>query len=663
MSEPSEPSDIFERLYRAAVDWRAALMTVFAILGCVVVVALIATVGAANRQRDAALERQSRSYEVMIRTRTVAASIAEAEATLGRFVISGDKALGRLYYDKWLYAGQHIKRLETDTRSNPGQAQLVAALQRAYQKRGEELAEVASYSNYKRNMSALGRYYDMRDTPALNAVKQRLDAILEHERRRLLLRSQDAQTSLEHSNAVARILMAFGILLVCFAALLGWMMVRAETRRAAADAATEIERNRAHELEAAVASATAELQEQARVREATEARLRQSQKMEAVGQLTGGIAHDFNNMLAVVLGGLELAKRHLRSRSEDAERHIESAMEGANRAAVLTRRLLTFSRSDALLPDAVLPVELIAGMSDLLDRVLGDGITVSTSSTPPEWAVFADRHQLENALLNLAVNARDAMDGRGRLTIATGAATLQAREVGENEPGDYVTIAVSDTGSGMEPEVLERVFEPFFTTKPVGKGTGLGLSQIFGFVRQSDGEIGIVSVPGQGTTVTLYLPRHLADAVAERAQAEAPAPVGLSDLPLHILVVEDDPRVLSASCAALAELGHRPVACGDPREAAATFDGMERCDLILSDVLMPEMTGPEMIASLGTRVDTVPIVYVTGYTGDASEALETQGATVLRKPFTLAGLEDAVTVAVSQARTHTDRHRRAGARG
>jgi signal transduction histidine kinase/CheY-like chemotaxis protein len=418
------------------------------------------------------------------------------------------------------------------------------------------------------------------------------------------------------------------------------MTVRALGERAIATAEAETERQRAEELEAAVAHATAELMDR-------EARLRQVQKMEAIGQLTGGIAHDFNNMLAVVIGGLELARRNVDD-PEQATRHIDNATDGANRAAALTRRLLAFSREEALKLEPIEPGPLVTGMSDLLDRTLGDAITVIARDAGSGWLVRADRYQLENVILNLAVNARDAMDGRGRLTIVTGGIALAAEAIGTCPAGDYVTIEVTDTGCGMPPEVLERVFEPFFTTKPLGKGTGLGLSQIFAFVRQADGEIGIVSEPGKGTTVTLYLPRYIG-AADQAAPEETPAIVAPSE-PLDILVVEDDPRVLAATMGALAELGHHPLACDDPRAALALLDRVGGVDLIVSDVLMPQQTGPEMIAALAARYGHVAVLFVTGYAGEAGGEAEFGGHFVLRKPFTITGLERAIGDAMAAPR-------------
>jgi CheY-like chemotaxis protein len=354
-------------------------------------------------------------------------------------------------------------------------------------------------------------------------------------------------------------------------------------------------------------------------------------------------------MLAVVLGGLELAKRNL-SDAVRAGRYIDSATEGAHRAAALTRQLLAFSREEALKPEPLDPGKVIAGMSDLLDRTLGDAISVSVLDGAEDWRIHADRHQLENALLNLAVNARDAMAGRGALTIAAGTIALAQNAIGGCNAGEHVTIAVTDTGCGMTPDVIERAFEPFFTTKPVGKGTGLGLSQIFAFVRQSDGEIAIRSIPDEGTTVTLYLPRF----GAQREREDVPAPTPADEQQpqyagLRILVVEDDPRVLVATLGALEELGHHATGCDDPLAAPALLDADLLLDLVVSDVLMPGRTGPEMIAALDPRHAHLAVLFVTGFAGDAA-AIDFGGRHVLRKPFTLAGLERAIAEAMAHGR-------------
>ncbi|MGN6059021.1 MAG: ATP-binding protein, partial [Sphingomicrobium sp.] len=417
----------------------------------------------------------------------------------------------------------------------------------------------------------------------------------------------------------------------------------------------ESETERAEALEVAVRERTQELWEanqalkaEAHEREAAEAQLRQVQKMEAVGQLTGGIAHDFNNMLAVVVGGIDLALRRLNGPRREVMMHLNNAMEGATRAAALTRRLLSFARSEPLLPERVDSTELIGGMSDLLDRTLGERIRIEVDPNPDAWPIYVDAHQLENAIVNLAVNARDAMEGEGLMRISTENVHLAANQVGDIRPGDYVKISVTDTGCGMPPDVLDRAFEPFFTTKPVGKGTGLGLSQIFGFAHQSGGEVGIESQVGRGTTVSIYLPR-----TEKAAEVRVhPAVQRREDANVHvagarILLVEDDPRVRTATVGALEDLDYEPVACGSGAEAIELF-AAEQFDLVISDVIMPEMTGPELIRHLkSTSSHDFAVLFVTGYVGDR-ENDDLRSHELLRKPFTVGALAGAVAAALSR---------------
>jgi CheY-like chemotaxis protein len=361
-------------------------------------------------------------------------------------------------------------------------------------------------------------------------------------------------------------------------------------------------------------------------------------------------------MLAVVVGGLDLARRRLETEAEEVGRHIDNAMEGANRAAALTRRLLGFARAEPLLPEAIDPGALIDGMSDLIDRTLGERVIVTTKVAADAWPVWVDPMQLENAIINLAVNARDAMDGAGRLEIAVDNVTLAEGEIGQAKAGDHIRVAVTDSGCGMTPQVLERVFEPFFTTKEVGKGTGLGMSQIFGFVRQSGGDIAIRSAPGQGTTVSLYLPRGNKAAVPI-SMMPAPIQTSIPARPVEkrmaeepVLIVEDDPRVRAATTAAIAELGYRPIACGSGEDALILLGEHGEIRLMITDVVMPGMTGPELGAAVRTRHPGVGILYVTGYAGEAAEGGELEGEAVLRKPFTISALEKAVDDAMHRTR-------------
>ncbi len=622
--------------------WRARLWLALAASGiAALIVALVLWLASANRARDAALDLQSTSAERIILAATFETTMARSEAALGRFVISGDRSLGTLYADAWSKSGVLLDRLETAARDDAVQRRRVVDLRTAWKARGDELAETAIRTTYRQNNEALATYYRIRTSPALDRLGTLTEGVIGHERAVLGRRTTAADFRIDRSNTLTTWVSIVGILLAAIGGVLAFTSLRAAQRR-------RREEQRSADLEDAVAERTAELSAanarlvgEMATREAAEARLRQAQKMDAVGQLTGGIAHDFNNMLAVVLGGVELAKRRMTDGKGDPTRYLDSAMEGANRAAALTKRLLAFARAEPLLPTATDADALIAGMSDLLDRTLGERITVHHLARADGWAIFADRHQLENALLNLAVNARDAMDGAGTLTIATAHVALRHGDVADLDPGDYVRIAVSDTGTGIDRAVLDRIFEPFFTTKTNGKGTGLGLSQVFGYARKSDGTVTVDSIVDTGTTVSLYLPRHAVEAAVLSTTGNdraTPPPAH----PATILVVEDDRRVLAATVDALHELGHRPIACFGPDEAIAQLRRHHDVSLLLSDVLMPGQTGPELAAELRTIRPDLKVVFVTGFTGDIASADAFGSDIVLRKPFTIGALGCAI---------------------
>ncbi|WP_254601960.1 CHASE3 domain-containing protein [Sphingomonas bacterium] len=386
------------------------------------------------------------------------------------------------------------------------------------------------------------------------------------------------------------------------------------------------------EARAAVIAARAEMQ----AREEVEAQLRQIQKIESIGQLTGGIAHDFNNMLAVVVGSLELAQRRAADPIRLA-RHLADAREGAERAATLVTRLFAFSRRQALAPVAIEPNRLVATMRDLFDRTLGESIVIRTDLADEPWRIHADAPQLENALLNLAVNARDAMDGKGVLTIATRNHRLtEPAQRGRLEiaPGHYVEISVADTGTGMSEETRDRAFDPFFTTKSVGKGTGLGLSQVFGFVKQSGGHVLIESAIGDGATIRILLPRFEGEVAAAESASHADGP----QVPGHggrVLVVEDDDRVRHISCDALRELGYDPLPTADGEKALALLQRDPTITLVFSDVVMPVMSGPQLAIEARKLRPGLPILFTSGYTHDGEDSLVEAGQIIVPKPFTI----------------------------
>ncbi len=384
--------------------------------------------------------------------------------------------------------------------------------------------------------------------------------------------------------------------------------------------------------------------------------LREAQKMQAIGQLTGGIAHDFNNLLQVILGNLEFVRAKLDGDAK-LQTRIERASWAAQRGATLTGQLLAFARKQPLAPAAI---DLAATMPDLiplLRRTLGEHIEVRYIETAGLWPAMADPAQLESAVLNLALNARDAMPSGGRLTIELGNKVLDheyARHHAEVTPGDYAMVAVSDTGHGMTPEVLTRVFEPFFTTKPDGKGTGLGLAMVFGFVKQSGGHVKVYSEPGEGTTVKLYLPRALGAAVAAH---RAGAPIDLPRGTGTVLVVEDEAAVREIACAILGDLGYRVLEAGDGEEALRVFGAnAASVDLLLTDVVLPgRVRGRELSERVRMVRPGVKVLFMSGYTENSivHHGRLDDGVQLIGKPFKREQLARKVAEALGDAAAGT----------
>ena len=402
-----------------------------------------------------------------------------------------------------------------------------------------------------------------------------------------------------------------------------------------------------------VAARTADLEREMAVREQAEAALRQSQKMEAVGQLTGGIAHDFNNMLTGVIGGLDIVKRRIAGgRYDDLDRFMDAASASAQRAAALTARLLAFSRRQSLDPRPTDVNALARSLEDLLRRTIPETVSLRIMTADRLPPAVADANQLENAILNLAINARDAMPEGGQLTVETSAIELDdayASAKPDVKPGRYVMVAVSDTGVGMSEELLAKVFDPFFTTKPIGQGTGLGLSMVYGFAQQSGGQVRVHSRPGEGTSVKLYLPATDAEAVGGAARA---APAAAEGAGQTVLLVEDDVSVRLLVRDVLEELSYITVEAGDAAEAAPILSSDARIDLMISDVGLPGMNGRQLAeVARGHRPD-LPILFVTGYAENAAIRAGFLGTNMamITKPFSLDDLAAKVSeMIVSQA--------------
>lgn len=383
-------------------------------------------------------------------------------------------------------------------------------------------------------------------------------------------------------------------------------------------------------------------------RRAAEAALQQAQKMESIGKLTGGVAHDFNNLLQIISGNLQLLQMNM-SADDKNQRRIANALAGVERGAKLASQLLAFGRRQPLEPKVVDVGRLVAGMEDLLRRSIGEAVEIAVRVEPSLWKAYVDPTQVENALLNLAINARDAMNGVGTLTVTLANFELEAgaAEVAGTDPGDYVMLAVADTGTGMQSDVLERAFEPFFTTKAEGKGSGLGLSMVYGFVKQSGGHVTIESAPGRGTTVRLYLPR-IDEEESDIAIADQGRAVGGSET---ILVVEDDEEVRTTVTDMLSELGYRVIAASDATSAMDLIDGGAEVDLLFTDVVMPgPMRSPDLARRAREKLPSLEVLFTSGYTEDSivHGGRVDPGVDLLAKPYTRQALATRVRSALDR---------------
>lgn len=594
----------------------------FALLIGFVTLALLVlgTVWLSERQ-DRAAQMVRHTLEVEARLSTVLARLQDAESNQRGYLLIGRPAFLAPYEASLRRIEPALADLERAVADNPAQRARAAELRKAIETRRALLQ--FNLGRYRRGEAVSGFANEFADgREAMEGVQRIVAEMKSAEAELLRERLEGAEMRGEQLRAALIVAVVAVLLLGAFAFSNGRRrLVQSESARAS------------------LADANARLLEEAANREAAEAQVRQVQKMQAVGQLTGGIAHDFNNMLAIVIGSLDLAKRRLHRDLPRAEACIDNALEGANRAAQLTARLLAFSRQQPLDPRILDVNKLVGGMSELLRRTIGENVRVETVLAGGLWRTFADPAQLENAVVNLCVNARDAMPDGGKLTIETTNAHLDDSYAAQHEDvvaGQYVMISVSDTGTGMPPEVIERAFDPFYTTKGAGRGTGLGLSQVHGFVKQSQGHVKIYSEPGVGTTIKIYLPRNTGDEVVR----EEARPVG--ELPHArdgeiVLVVEDDERVRHLSVDALRELGYTVVQASDATQALTVLTMQPRVDLLFTDVVMPDLDGRRLADRAREQRPDLKVLYTTGYTRNAivHNGMLDADVAFLPKPFTI----------------------------
>jgi len=547
-------------------------------------------------------------------------SIYRSEAFERGYLLTGQSNFTQIYDRERSAMPAEIAEIQSMIADNAQQRAEMSALRLVVQRK---MAEMDGAIAHRRAGDINGASASLLDGSARTtsvAVNQAVTRMRANEARLLARRTGQAGW---FNIALLAAVGATGLLMMGFAAL--WVEQAGKAERELETAYREL------------ATTNTELVAEMNSREAAESQVRQMQKMEAVGQLTGGIAHDFNNMLAVVIGNLNMMQRRIAKGEADLGRFVESAMEGAHRAAALTSRLLAFSRQQPLAPEPIEPNHLVMGMSDLLARTLGETIAVETVLGAGLWRAQADPAQLESALVNLAVNARDAMPGGGRLTIETANAYLDDDYGAASgvAAGQYVMIAVSDTGCGMSREVMEKALDPFFTTKPVGKGTGLGLSQVYGFVKQSGGHLKIYSEPGQGTTVKIYLPRLLSGPAAAEPMRSPPAQANGERR--KVLVVEDDERVRAFTEEALRELGYAVVSADSAADALKRLEREPDIDLLLTDVVMPETNGRQLAEEAHRLKPKLPVLYMTGFTRNAvvHNGMLDPGVHLIPKPFTV----------------------------
>jgi len=599
---------------------------------------LLLTVGAALWQSASTEELGEQVRESADRRghyRVLLQRITDAETAQRGYLLTADPEYLEPIQGALTDTLAEIRALREDAANNPEAPQNVERLEELITAKFRELQETITLQDRGDRRRAMQIVTSDTGKETMDGIRAIVSAAELHETEVLdvALAASDA------AGARLRWVIIFaGLLLVGIGALLV-MTVRG--------AMAELSRSRDNALEAQHLAVDA-----MHAREQAETKVRQMQKMEAIGQITGGVAHDFNNMLAVIMSALQLARRRMDRGEPGAERFIDAAVDGARRAASLTSRLLAFARRQPLSPSVMDINRVLGDMSDMLRRTLGEQIVLETVVAGGLWRVNVDRQELEQAILNICVNARDAMPDGGKLTIESGNAHLDEAYAAANfevTPGQYVMIAITDTGAGMSPEVRDKAFEPFFTTKDIGRGTGLGLSQVHGFLKQSGGHAAIYSEPGVGTTVKLYLARTQLEMTADDERASVTTDVS-GDPGTIILVVEDEERVRSLSVASLRDLGYTVLHASSGPAALKALEANPGVALLFTDVVMPGMTGKVLADEARTRYPALKVLYTTGYTQNAivHNGVLDADARLLLKPYSLNDLAKKVRAVLDE---------------
>lgn len=577
----------------------------------------------------------SHTLEVQSALTDVLSSVESAETSQRGYLLTGRDQYLAPYQAALQELPKLLDRTQVLTSDNPRQQRSLSALRTLIENKTNELWSTIDKYRAGDKASALQIVESGSGLEVMEQIRRAIGGMQSEESRLLTER----QTAAESSAWLLELACLTAFALIFITGLLAGRAAKTSVTRLAA-AGDEL------------AASNDALRAQFRQREQLESQLRQMHKMEALGQLTGGIAHDFNNMLGAIMAAMELAKRRLSSGDFNIDRFLEGAMEAATRAATLTKRLLAFARQQPLAPQPLDANKLIGNMSDLLRSFLSENIKIEIVAAAGLWTINADAQQLENSILNIAINGRDAMSEGGKLTIETANAYLDEAYCSQNpeiDPGQFVMIAVTDTGAGMTPDVTARAFDPFFTTKTAGSGTGLGLSQVYGFVKQSRGHVKLYSEAYAGTTVKMYFPRY-ANAADEMPKPSPSPTIQTGDRNEIILVVEDEPLMRRATAEALGELGYTVYDADNAANALAILDRVPGVKLLFTDVVMPDVNGKKLAEEALRRRPHLKVLFTTGYTANAvvHGGVLDSGINFISKPFTLEQLGAKIRAVLDQ---------------